>query len=152
MQPSFAHGGGRVYQSPLPLWLYLGGAAATVLISFFIRSLADRTPQRREGRVVAGPAAIERVLSFFRVVGLALLGLTILFTFLDPDPGFTVTPLLFWMLLIVGTIVVSSLVAGVWERTNPWATIEGLVALTILMSLYTVSTLWLLSLPLVTES
>ena len=41
MPPSsvvFAHGVGRVYESPLPVWLYLVGAAATVLISFAIRS------------------------------------------------------------------------------------------------------------------
>lgn len=126
IEVSFAHGVGRVYQSPLPLWLYLVGAAATVLISFFIRSLADRTPPRQDGRVVAGPAAAQGLVSFFRIVSLTVLGLMILFTFLDPDPGFTVTPLLFWVLLIVGTVVASSLVSGLWERANPWATIESL--------------------------
>lgn len=31
-----AHGVGRVYESPLPVWLYLVGAAASVLISLAV--------------------------------------------------------------------------------------------------------------------
>jgi hypothetical protein len=125
MSPAFAHGVGRVYESPLPLWLYLVGAAATVLISFLIRSLAERSPARGDGRVVAGPRTVARLLGVFRIAALAVLGLIVLFAFLDPEPGFTVTPLLFWVFLIVGTVLICSVIAGLWERTNPWATIES---------------------------
>src|SRR3954451_10449611 len=37
--PAFAHGLGRSYDLPLPVWLYLYGAAAAVLISFIPISL-----------------------------------------------------------------------------------------------------------------
>lgn len=121
----WAHGVGRVYESPLPVWLYLVGAAATVLISFVIRSLADRRPQAGEPRVLMSQTATARLLAIFRIVGLAVLGLLILFTFLDPDPGFTVTPLLFWVLLVMGTVLLSAVVGGLWEHTSPWITIES---------------------------
>lgn len=37
--PAFAHGLGQSYDLPLPLWLYLFGAGATVLVSFVPISL-----------------------------------------------------------------------------------------------------------------
>lgn len=121
-----AHGVGRVYESPLPVWLYLVGAAATVLVSFVIRSVADRKPVTAEPRTVLSPEAARRLLGIFKIGGLAVFGLLVLFTFLDPDPGFTVTPLLFWVLLIMGTLLVSAVIGGMWSRTNPWRTIESL--------------------------
>lgn len=120
-----AHGVGRVYESPLPVWLYLVGAAATVVISFLIRSLADGGPGGAPTRPVLSPAATDRLLAIFRIIGLAVLALLVLFTFLDPDPGLTVTPLLFWVWLIMGTVLVAAIVGGLWERTNPWMTIES---------------------------
>lgn len=120
-----AHGVGRVYESPLPVWLYLVGAAATVVISFVIRAVADRDPTEPEPRVILSSRGTGFVLGMFRIAGLATLGLLVLFAFLDPEPGLTVTPLLFWVLLIMGTLLVSSIVEGVWDRSNPWATIES---------------------------
>lgn len=110
----FAHGVGRVYEW-LPVWLYLVGAAATVLISFVIPAVADRKPRTREPRVLLSESATAVVISAFRVGGLAVLGLLILFTFFDPDA------------------------------------VRSHITLTVLMSLFTVSALWLLSLPLVTD-
>ena len=120
-----AHGVGRVYESPLPVWLYLVGAAATVVMSFVVRALADRDPADRQPRVILSPRGTRAMLSVFRIMGLATLALLVLFAFLDPEPGFTVAPLVFWVLLIMGTLLISSIVAGVWERTNPWETIES---------------------------
>lgn len=130
MPPSsvvFAHGVGRVYESPLPVWLYLVGAAATVLISFAIRSLADRRPATdRPARMVMGPSALAKLGTILRVLGLALVGLILIFALADPDPGFTAAPLLFWVILVIGTIVVSAIVGGVWRLGNPWLAIESL--------------------------
>src|SRR5918997_1407103 len=42
-RPALAHGLGRSYDLPLPVWLYLYGAAAAVLVSFVpISLLADK--------------------------------------------------------------------------------------------------------------
>ena len=130
MPPSpivLAHGVGRVYESPLPVWLYLVGAAATVLVSFAIRSVAERRPASdRPVRVVMGASALTKLGTALRIAGLALVGLIIIFALADPDPGFTAAPLLFWVILIIGTIVVSAVVGGLWRLANPWRAIESL--------------------------
>ncbi|HLM77872.1 MAG TPA: hypothetical protein VK361_05680, partial [Rubrobacteraceae bacterium] len=41
--PTFAHGLGQGYDLPIPLWLFLYGAAAAVLVSFVpVSLLADK--------------------------------------------------------------------------------------------------------------
>ena len=49
-----AHGVGRLYELPIPLYLYLFGATATVVASFVIRVLAPDVPAARAERLVAG--------------------------------------------------------------------------------------------------
>jgi hypothetical protein len=44
--PALAHGFGQTYDLPLPLWLYLWGAGAAVLISFVPISLFAGDAQR----------------------------------------------------------------------------------------------------------
>lgn len=118
---------GRVYESPLPLWLYLVGAAATVLVSFAVRSLAEWRPaSERPARVLIGASGLDKLGTVLRVVGLAVVGLMAIFALADPDPGFTAAPLLFWVILIIGTVVASALVGGLWRLANPWLAIESL--------------------------
>ena len=63
-----AHNLGTVYQSPLPLAVYLAGAATTVALSFvFVLARDMRAAPTPPGRVVHVPAALRTVL---RVVGL----------------------------------------------------------------------------------
>ncbi|HJR44669.1 MAG TPA: hypothetical protein VJ927_03635 [Actinomycetota bacterium] len=121
-----AHGVGRVYESPLPVWLYLVGAAATVLISFAIRSVAERRTEERPARTLMGPRGMNVFGAVLKVAGLAVIGLLAIFAIADPDPGFTAAPLLFWVILIIGTTVASALVGGVWRYANPWRTIESM--------------------------
>ena len=120
-----AHGVGRVYELPLPLPLYLGGAALTVLASFLVRALVRQVPSERPAKLVAGPAAASRLLGFFRVTGLVVLGLVLLSSTLLSDRYFRFASLFFWIGLIILPVTVCALVGGLWERSNPWRTIEG---------------------------
>jgi hypothetical protein len=52
-RPAFAHGFGQTYDLPLPLWLYLWGAGAAVLISFVPISLFAGGAERGAVRVSA---------------------------------------------------------------------------------------------------
>ena len=76
----------------------------------------------------------------------------------DLFAGYTPSAQLVWVLailLVVGGHVLGVLAAhrtGLRLTDSRKAAAGSHVALTVLMSLYTVSTLWLLSLPLVTES
>jgi hypothetical protein len=40
------------------------------------------------------------------------------------DRGLSLAPLLFWIVLIVGTAALSSVIAGVWEAADPWLMLE----------------------------
>ena len=119
-----AHGVGRVYQSPLPLWLYLGGAGATVAASFLLRALVRDTAELRPERKVAGATfsiVATRLLTGAGVVGLLL---TLAAGAFGADAGLGLASLLFWVGLIVATITLSAIIAGSWGRIDPWSTLE----------------------------
>lgn len=119
-----AHGVGRVYESPLPLALYLAAAGGTVAVSFVLRALvATTTPLGPERRVLGEDGALvtTRLLRAAALLGLAL---TIVSGVLTTEGGLSLPSLLFWIGLVVGTTCVSALLAGAWPAADPWATIE----------------------------
>ena len=125
-----AHGVGRVFQSPLPLWLYLFGAAATVLASFAVRARVRHLPPERPPRKVAGDRAARALAAALRAGGIAGLLLTFVVAVLLPEPGLSPAPLLFWVGLVLGTMALSCVVAGVWDAADPWAAVEVLLVAT----------------------
>lgn len=121
-----AHGVGRVYESPLPVWLYGVAAAVTVLLSFVLRAVVTATPKQREERVLMGEGATGALRIGLKVIGIAGLFLMLLSGILVPDRGLSLAPLMFWIGLIVGTAALSAVIAGVWEASDPWRSIEDL--------------------------
>jgi hypothetical protein len=119
-----AHGVGRVYQSPLPLWLYLAGAGATVAASFLLRALVRDTAELRPERKIAGETFSLVVTRLMVAGGVFLLLLTLASGAFGDDGGSSLASLLFWVGLIVGTVAVGSVMAGSWERIDPWSTLE----------------------------
>lgn len=118
-----AHGVGSLYQLPLPLSLYLGGAALAVMASFVVQ-IFSRGHSEREPRRIASARAARRMVSIATMLGLVWLLLVVVFSFLEPDPGFTLAPLLFWVAFVVGGVLLSTLISGLWSRANPWITLE----------------------------
>jgi hypothetical protein len=119
-----AHGVGRVYQSPLPLWLYLVGAAATVAASFLLRALVRDSAELRPERRIAGGTFSLVVTRLMVAGGVFLVVLTLASGVFGDDGGSSLASLLFWVCLIVGTVAVGSVMAGSWERIDPWSTLE----------------------------
>ena len=120
-----AHGVGRVYESPIPAYLYAVGAGLTVLLSFVLRALArGREPVARD-RVVAGPAAERGLRVALKAAGLVGLTLAVAGAVLVDERGLTIAPLLFWVGLVVGTTTLCVLLGGAWDAADPWATLEG---------------------------
>ena len=120
----FAHGVGQVFDSPIPLYLYLLGAAATVLVSFGIRTLLAEAPAPVPEREVAGRTWARAVGGVLRVGGLLGLALVVATGVIVGSEGFTVATLGFWVGLIVGMTVLSALLSGAWEAMDPWAYLE----------------------------
>ena len=123
-----AHGFGQRYDLPIPLSLYIGGAAITVAIScvmlvVFVRAapaggiaavldLRQSTP----GRALVAPP----VLAGMRIVGVALYVLVVVAgLFGNQSPLKNITPVTIWALWWVGMGYVSALFGDVWKLVNP---------------------------------
>ena len=121
-----AHNLSAVYQSPLPLAVYLAGAATTVALSFvFVLARDMRAAPTPEGRVVHVPAPIRIVLRVLGLVGWAWI-------LVQGTAGGTseasVASLFLWVYGWVGVAMLSALVAPVWEWVDPFATIHDMLA------------------------
>jgi len=125
-----AHGFGQRYDLPLPLELYVTGAALTivftcVLFALFLRAPNPRGYPRRDllatapGRLLASPG----VVGAFRVLALALMALVIFAGFAgNQNPFKNLAPIAVWALFWVGMAYVSALVGDAWKVANPFDT------------------------------
>lgn len=124
-----AHGFGQRYDLPVPLWLYVAGAAATVALSFVVVGVLVRSTPRKHsyprlpllrspvGRLLAHPACLfclqlTAVCTFVLVVLTGLLG--------DQHPRRNLAPTLVWIVWWVGLAYISALGGNLWVVLNPW--------------------------------
>lgn len=127
-----AHGLGERYDLPLPLELYLYGAASVVALSFLVMALFAGRPGVSDGvlRLRASqststfasratlltalllPIRIASALLFLLVVTAGFIG--------NQDPFRNLAPVTVWVLGWVGLAFVSALVGNVWAVLNPW--------------------------------
>src|SRR5438034_6945796 len=123
-----AHGFGQRYDLPIPLSLYIGGAAITVAIScamliFFVRAapvggIAATLDLRRSalGRALAAPSTLAGL----RIAGVALYVLVVVAgLFGNQSPLKNIAPVTIWALWWVGMAYVSALFGDVWKLVNP---------------------------------
>lgn len=125
-----AHGFGERYDLPVPLSLWIGAAAAAVILSFVLMGVfvtlpygGTRSPRLdllrfRIGRAMAG-RFVRRVVQCFAVALLALVVAAGLFG--DQTPTRNIAPTLIWVVWWVGFAYLSALVGNVWAVVNPWA-------------------------------
>ena len=131
-----AHSFGKLYNLPVPFWMYLYGAAAALVLSFlivgyFVNAKAERANLKvldlsryRFVRFWVHPATILTL----RVLTVALLALTILSGFIgsrNPYLNFNMT--WFWILFVLGFSYLVSLIGNVYDPLNPWrAVVEAI--------------------------
>lgn len=137
--PVFAHGFGQRYDLPVPLSLFISGAAAAVAFSFVIIGLfVHGTPGVRVyprvnllrspvGRLVAHPA----MLLSLKAVSAGVFVLFLLTGLLgDQHPLRNLAPTLVWVIWWVGLAYISALLGNLWALINPWkGCFEGAEAL-----------------------
>src|SRR5215210_7670944 len=139
-RPVLAHGFGPTYDIPIPLWLYLYGAAAAVVLSFLPLALFSRKERDAlyryprfdlfrvrslrtllTSRLLMGGLRLLSVALFFVVVIAGLVGL---------QSGFNIVPTFVWVTWWVGLSFLTAFVGNVWPFVNPWRIIfdwaEGL--------------------------
>jgi len=128
--PAAAHGFGQRYDLPVPLWLYVTGAAAAVALSFLVVGVFVRGTYRLHayprlnllqypiGRLLAHPVC----LFCLRLLSVCLFVLVILTGLLgNPHPIRNLAPTLVWIVWWVGLAYVSALGGNLWAVLNPWA-------------------------------
>jgi hypothetical protein len=132
--PAWAHAFGARYDLPLPLWLYLTGAGATVALTFILAAVFLRQASARGaapqidlsatwfGRLAVHPALLDSLRGV--AVGLFLL---ILATGLagKQDSFDNLAPTFVWVIWWVGLAFVSALLGDLWALINPWKTLFG---------------------------
>ena len=135
--PAAAHGFGQRYDLPLPLSLYLFGAAAAVVVSFiivglFVRGDASRPrlDQRFDltslgiGELILNPATglVPQLVAF------ATFAVTVAAGFIgSQDPYRNIAPTMVWIIFWVGLAYVSAFAGDIWALVNPWRTIFAAV-------------------------
>ena len=128
-----AHGFGERYDLPLPLNLFVVGAAATVAASFVVLSLFVRGgtglvsyPRRNLlrvpvlGSVLSSPALIE----VLRALGAIVLLLLVASGFTGTNrPLDNISPTFVWIIFWVGMGYMAALLGNLWAVFNPWRTV-----------------------------
>lgn len=134
--PALAHSFGRLYNLPVPLWLYLYGAAAALLLSFLVVAWFAASPQAHaEGagielgeRVWVRALRKSRLIALLRGASLLCLLLCIasgLFGSSNPYANFNMTA--FWVGFVLGLTYLVALLGDVYAWINPWKTLaDGL--------------------------
>lgn len=126
---ALAHGFGRLYNLPVPFWLYAWGAAAALAVSFVIVGFFVATPGAAApaaGRDLAQTrwlAALRRarvleVLQGASVLALLLSIATGFFGSRDPYRNFGMTA--FWIVFTLAFAYATALVGNLYAAINPW--------------------------------
>jgi hypothetical protein len=132
-KPAAAHGFGQRYDLPLPLSLYLFGAAAAVVVSFIIVGLFVRGGAPRAGfdrRFDLMPRGIGRLILdpgfgvVPKLVTFAIFAVTVAAGFFgNQDPYRNIAPTMVWIVFWVGLAYVSAFAGDIWKLVNPWRTV-----------------------------
>ncbi|TAM28332.1 MAG: hypothetical protein EPN60_07360 [Nevskiaceae bacterium] len=133
--PALAHGFGRLYNLPVPFWLYAWAASAALLLSFLLAAYFATAPAatREGGNRDLGGQPLGRWLHRARPLLAALsLGLLLLCIATglagnrDPYRNFSMT--FFWVVFVLGGTYLSALVGNVYAALNPWRVLTGLLS------------------------
>jgi len=124
-----AHSFVQPYTLPVPFGLYLYGAAATLLLTFFVLAYFARP-----ATMAIAPAALARrspsaqvpawLVDALRAFAVGVLLLTLIAGFYgtrNPDANIGMT--LFWVIFVLGMTYATVLIGDVFAIINPWRTI-----------------------------
>ncbi len=128
-----AYGFGQRYTLPVPLWLYLYGSAAVVVLScvlvgFFVGE--ERVPGRYRRYDLLRVRWLQTLLTHpalllaLRVLGIGLFAFVVLIGILgEQAPSLNFAPTFVWVIWWVGLGIFTALVGNLWVLVNPWKTI-----------------------------
>lgn len=124
-----AHSFGKIYTLPVPVWLYLYGAAAALILSFlvvgyFVNARSVDLNQRTRNishvgllQALVHPSAVC-IAQLLSVAGLLLTILTGLLGTADAYRNFNMT--FFWIVFVLGYTYLTALAGNSYAAINPW--------------------------------
>lgn len=123
-----AHAFGQAYTLPVPLWLFLYGGAAAVILSFVVVSILVDRPQARSQERVRSAGELSVVV--LRLGQLAVWGLTLVsiwagFAGAQTASG-NINVTLFWIIFYLGFAYLTLLLGNTWPLLNPISSLMGL--------------------------
>src|SRR6185312_9615311 len=128
---AYGHGFGLRYDLPLPLALWIIGAACAILLSFLIVAIAVRanasveaTAQRNLRWQIDNAVTSPNIRVIAQFVAVAALILIVVAGIIgDQTPTRNLAPTAIWIAWWVGFSYLSAFVGNVWLLVNPWAAI-----------------------------
>lgn len=122
-----AHAFGQSYNLPIPVWMYLYGASAALVVSFllvgfFIKQRDEKLREKILFKIDENFLFIIKILSlffFFLVITAGFIG--------DSSPVRNLAPTSFWIILFLGMLYISFLLGNIWELINPIKTLVELL-------------------------
>ena len=126
--PATAHGLGGRLDLPVPLWLFVFGAAAAVVLSFVALGSLWKQPKLEDGTPVRPlPAPFQRVLTgpvpdaVVRTVSVAAFALVLAAAIAGRDePSRNLTPVFVYVWFWVGLAFAHALLGNWWATLSPW--------------------------------
>jgi hypothetical protein len=129
--PAAAHGLGGRLDLPVPVWLFVFGAAAAVVVSFVALGVLWKEPrleERSPGRLL--PRSLQRVLlsrvleAIVRLVALAAFVLVVAAAIGGRDaPSQNLAPVFVYVWFWVGLAFVHAFLGNWWATLSPWDTL-----------------------------
>ena len=132
-RPALAHGFGPTYDIPIPLWLYLYGAATAVVLSFLPLTLFSRkerdSPYRYPHSDLFRVRSLRKVLTSrlltggLRLLSVALFVVVVIAGLVGLQSGYNIAPTFVWITWWVGFSFFTAFVGNLWPLVNPWRVI-----------------------------
>lgn len=129
--PAAAHGLGGRLDLPVPIWLFVYGAAAAVVVSFVALGALWKQPRLEDGapgRLL--PAPLQRVLTgtvpdaVVRTISVAIFALVLAAAVAGRDePSRNLAPVFVYVWFWVGLAFVHALFGNWWATLSPWDTL-----------------------------
>lgn len=129
--PASAHSFGVSYSLPVPLWLYGGGSAVALAVSFLIAVAFMRHGAERSGseKVIALPRTPALIIfTSLNLLAIALLALCIGAGFWGhPNAYANISMTLFWIIFVLAFAYFTSIVGGLFELASPWKALAYII-------------------------
>lgn len=128
-QPVSAHAFGKLYNLPVPFWMYLYGGAGALLVSFLVigyflnKTSKDLTYPSINLSKIAIFASLtnQRFLNILKGFSVFLFFLTIITGFIGEDSAYSnFNMTFFWIFFVLALTYLTALIGNIYAVNNPW--------------------------------